>query len=86
MPHGPGEPAHHEQRAHEHEADDDEEPEIKRKRGPINRNRLPIISSQFRGIDASSVEKVGEYFKEKEFCVVTGDERYDKQTLEKFVI
>ena len=67
-------------------AEDGDEPEMKRKRGPINRVRLPLISSQFRGIDASSVEKIGEFFKEKEFCIVIGDEKYDKQTLEKHVI
>lgn len=68
--------------------DDEEtdEPEIKRRRGQTNRVKQPLISSQFRGVDASSIEKIGEFFKEKQFCIVSGDDKYDKQTLEKYVI
>ena len=59
------------------------EPELKRKKGAGNRVKQPLLSARFRGIDAESVEKIGDFFKDKEFCIALAD---DKSALEKYVL
>lgn len=65
---------------------DDYQPETKRKKSSNRKVKQPIISAKYRGIDASSVEKIGEFFQDKEFCVIMGDEMYDKLTLERYIV
>ncbi len=68
------------------EGNENYEPELKRKKGASKRVKQPIISARFRGIDASSVEKIGDFLKDKEYCIIMGDDKDDKSMLEKYVI
>jgi hypothetical protein len=51
----------------------------------VTRSSRPVVSSRFKGIDTSNIEKIGEFFCDKEFCVIMGDDNYDKSTLEKHI-
>lgn len=68
------------------ELEENDEPEIKKKR-IVNRTvKRTTVNTRFKGVDESSVEKIGDFLKGKEFCVINGNEQYDKQALEKFII
>ncbi len=61
---------------------DNDEPANKKKKS-INRIAKPVVSSRFIGVDTTNVIKIGDFFREKEFCVIIGNDKYDKLMLEK---
>jgi DNA ligase-4 len=65
--------------------ENDGEPVSKKKKRNVNLNNVKkaTVDSRFRGIDASTVNQIGDIFKGKEFCVINGTNKYDKQQLEK---
>ena len=68
------------------QCDDNDEPSAKKKR-LVNRTiKRTTVNTRFKGIDVNSVEKIGDFLKAKEFCIINGNEHYDKQTLEKFIV
>lgn len=58
----------------------------KKKRKVVSRVVRPTLAAQFRGVDASSVTKVSELLKGKEFCVVNGSSSLTKPDAEKKII
>lgn len=53
----------------------------------LNQNtKQPRISSCYKGVDASNVEKIEKFFQNKEFCVIKGNEDYNKEKLEKHIL
>ena len=68
------------------EYEENDEPLLKKKR-VINRvSKRPTVNSRFKGVDVDSVEKIGDFLKDKEFCIINGNEKYDKTTLEKLIV
>ena len=65
--------------------EDDGEPAVKKKKRNVNLNNVKkaTVDNRFRGIDASTVNQIGDIFKNKEFCVINGTDKYDKNQLEK---
>ena len=65
--------------------EDDDEPLVKKKKTTSHANKKGILSDRFRGIDASSIVKINDSFKDLEFCVMIemGNEDYNKKALEK---
>lgn len=68
--------------------DDDGEPIIKKKKVSSQANKKGILDERFRGIDVSTVTKISDSFKDREFCVMIemGNEDYNKKDLEKGII
>lgn len=67
------------------EIDESDQP-VKKKRKVVSRVVRPTLDARFRGVDASSVKKVSEMLKGKEFCVVNGSSSLPKPALEKKII
>jgi len=68
--------------------DEDGEPIVKKKKGSSQANKRGILDERFRGIDASTVTKISDSFKDREFCVMIemGNEDFNKRELEKGIV
>ncbi|XP_076100664.1 DNA ligase 4-like isoform X2 [Mytilus galloprovincialis] len=58
----------------------------KKKRKVVSRVVRPTLADRFKGVDASSITKVSEMLKGKEFCVVNGSSSFSKPEAEKKII
>ena len=71
-----------------HENEDDEnvdengEPIKKKKRMATRSTQKATVSSLYRGIDASCVDKVSDLFNDKEICIIIEDNVNKKKSLE----
>jgi hypothetical protein len=60
---------------------------IKKKKILTKKNvRKALVSDRYRAIDESIVKKTNNIFQDKEFCIITGNEKYDVKTLETKII
>ena len=65
---------------------EDEPIKKKRKAGISKGIKKTTVDTRFRGVDPSLVNKTGDIFDGKEFCVILGNDIYDKPTLEKSIV
>jgi hypothetical protein len=67
--------------------EEDGEPIVKKKKISSLANKRGILDERFKGIDPSTVEKISDSFKDREFCVMIemGNETYSKKQLERGV-
>lgn len=66
--------------------DPDGEPITKRKRTTTRSGTKATVSSRFKGVDASQIDKITNLFNEKQFCVIVGSDQYTKSFVEKKIL